>query len=380
MSRPDLDKTRLAVVLPILNEAAILPSLVSKVVSALQSLDCQWKIVFVNDGSTDASRQIVDDLCEHDSRFVGIHFSRNFGHQAAILAGLDHCKADAVILMDSDGQDDPLAIPQFFYAWQSGYDVVYATRASRQEGRLMRGAFKAFYWLLSKLATHSIPREAGNFGIVDFRVVEHIRNMPERDRYFPGLRAWVGFRQTSIAVPRLRRHDRFARVGIWGLVALAKNAVFGFSRVPLNAFYWIASLAGIASLACTGFALYHKLFTGLAIPGWASITSVVSFFGAMNALGIAILGEYIARIYDQVRGRPPYVVADVVSQNVRQTNSNEFAQILADLNALTQLQSEITGARSLDVTIQNRTSNSYAVDDNRNAADRILSVKSKVSK
>ncbi len=336
MKRPPIDQAHVAIVMPLLNEAAILPSLVAEIRQSLETVGCRWSMMLVNDGSTDESGDLLEQLADEDVRVRVLHLSRNFGHAAAVRAGLDFVDADAVLLMDSDGQDDPSAIPQMIDRWHQGADVVYAVRYARKEGLCKRLLFSAFYRILRSVSSVSIPKDAGNFGIADRCVIEQLRRLPECDRYFPGLRSWVGFKQSEIPVERLARHDGTPRVHFRGLVSLAKTALFGFSRVPLHAFYWLAGLSGSVSVACISFALFHKLFTGQAIPGWTSITSVSAFFGAINALGIAILGEYVARIYDQVRGRPSYVVAK--SRNLASTvhgDSDSVAEaILADIHDL----------------------------------------------
>jgi dolichol-phosphate mannosyltransferase len=334
--------TDLTVVLPLLNEGAILRALVAQVAETLDKLTRRWSILLVNDGSTDESACIIDQLASQDARIRGIHLSRNFGHAAAVRAGLDSADGRAVIVMDSDGQDDPKAIIAFVEKWREGADVVYATRFQRKEALWKRALFSGFYRVLEQISSVPIPRDAGNFGLMDRRVVDQIKSLPECDRYLPGLRSWVGFRQTSVMVERLARHDGKPRVRLRGLVSLAKTALFGFSRVPLNAFYALALLSGIVSLASIGYATYHKVFTGLAIPGWASVTSVSAFFGSINALGIAILGEYVARIYDQVRGRPTYVIArhatavDAIQSFYREFTPNDEAMILDELSSVEQ--------------------------------------------
>jgi dolichol-phosphate mannosyltransferase len=311
----------ISVVLPLLNEAAILHSLVGEIEQQLVIARVDYEIVLVNDGSTDESEVILNDLAESSSHITSLHLSRNFGHASAVSAGLDHASGEAVILMDCDGQDDPKAIPKLIALWQDGNDVVNVVRASRTESTFKRALFSGFYKLLSSVSSTPMVRDAGNFGLIDRIVVDQLSRLPERDRYYPGLRAWVGYRQTSIAVDRLARHDATPRVNLRGLISLAKTALFGFSRVPLHAFYWLAGFSALLSIGCILFAIFHKLFTGLAIPGWASVTSITAFFGAINAFGIAILGEYIARIYDQVRGRPPYLVSRVVTRSQGRTPS-----------------------------------------------------------
>ncbi|MEW4488517.1 glycosyltransferase family 2 protein [Thalassoglobus sp. JC818] len=306
--RNNSNQRKISVVLPAYNEAEVLDELHERVDSALQQCGGRYEIVFVNDGSSDDSEQILDRMANQHPTVKALHFSRNFGHQAAVEAGVAHASGDAVIVMDSDLQDDPAAIVDFVKKWEGGYDVVYAIRHSRKENVVKRFLFTAFYRVLNAVSSTKMPMDAGNFGLLDRAVASEMTQLRDRDRYFPGLRSWVGFRQIGIPVERGRRHDDTPRVSMMGLFRLAKTAIFSFSSVPLSMFYVIATVSLMTCLGVTGFTLYHKLFTGLAIPGWASLTIVASLFGALNALGIGILGEYAIRIYDQVRARPPYIV------------------------------------------------------------------------
>ena len=237
-----------------------------------------------------------------------IHLSRNFGHQAAVQAGLAHAAGDVVLLMDSDMQDAPEALDRFLQEWQAGYDVVYAVRCGRQEALWKRCLFAGFHRTLSAIADTPIPLDAGNFSLIDARVAREIVRLAERDRYLPGLRSWVGFRQKGIEVRRDARYDGRPRVSLRGLWRLAKTAIFSFSTFPLAVFSLIGYSALVRSSALTGYSLFCRLFTDLAVPGWTSHVLIASFFGAVNALGISMLGDYVARIYDQVRARPLYVI------------------------------------------------------------------------
>ncbi len=307
------DDACVSVVLPVYNEAGVLPALAAQVRAALETCCGDYELVFVNDGSTDQSAEILDGLAAVNRRVRVLHFSRNFGHQAAVQAGLTHATGDAVILMDSDLQDAPEAIPRFVAEWEAGCDVVYAVRTERKEGPIKRLLFAAFHRFMSAVASVRVPADAGIFGLVDRRVARQIAAMRESDRYFPGLRSWVGFRQKGIPVERHARYDAHPRVSFRGLVRLAKTAVFSFSSFPLALFYAIGFGAGAVFLGLGAFALYCRLFTDLAIPGWTSHILTGSFFGALNALGICILGEYVIRTYDQVRGRPLYLVDRTVN-------------------------------------------------------------------
>ncbi len=319
-SRPD--DYLISFVLPLFNERSAIVMLVDQIHHAIEPMGCRYEMVFVNDGSTDGSEQILDLLASSDSRIRVLHLSRNFGHQPALQAGLEHAYGDAVVVMDSDLQDDPRSVPAMIAKWREGFDVVFAVRKKRKEGPIKRAMFFCFYRLLNMVSRSPIPNDAGNFGLIDRRVSETVRSIPDADRFYSGLRHWVGYRQTGITVERLARHDDQPRVSWYQLFQLAKSALFSFSRAPLSLFYAISVLSLIVCGACFTFTLYHKIMTDLAIPGWASNIMAASFFGALNALGIGVLGEYVVRIYDQVRNRPPFIVSEIRNASSSQENSS----------------------------------------------------------
>jgi len=298
----------LSVVLPVYNEMHVLEELTRRVGLAACQCAGGHEIIFVNDGSSDGSGPALDELAARNPSVRVIHLARNFGHQAAVQAGLAHASGDCVVLMDSDLQDVPEAIPNFVQKWREGFDVVYAVRCKRKESWWKRALFAGFHRMLSSVSSVPIPADAGNFSLIDRRAVREIVAMAERDRYLPGLRSWVGHKQCGLLVERAARYDENPRVSLRGLWRLAKTAVFSFSTCPLSVFHLIGALSLTLFIGLAGFSLYCKLFTDLAIPGWTSHILSASFFGALNALGISILGEYVIRIYDQVRQRPIYVV------------------------------------------------------------------------
>ena len=300
----------LSIVAPVYNEAEGIEGFVREVREHAAALDCGGRVelVLVNDGSADGTGAILNQLAASapgDIRVV--HLARNFGHGAAVAAGLDHARGDAVILMDADFQDDPAAFAPLLAKWKEGYDVVYVERASRQENPLARGVFWLFYRVFKWVAATQSPLDAGTFGLMDRRVVDQLGKLPERNRYLPGLRAWVGFRQTGVPIPRRARYDRHTRVGLRGLWTLGMNAIFSFSYVPLFVFRIAGVLSMLLSLVLIAVAIYLHLSSNDVGP-WPAILAATSFLGGINLFGIGLLGEYIARIYDEVKCRPVYVV------------------------------------------------------------------------
>jgi len=305
--------TLVSIVLPVFNESGIIEHLTERICQVMDSVGNPYEVIYVNDGSSDGSDEMLDSLAAVSNNLIVIHLSRNFGHQAAVHAGLSRARGAAIIVMDSDMQDNPDVIPEFIKQWRSGFEVVYAERFNRKEAVWKRLLFFTFYRVLNAIADTPIPQDAGNFGLLDRKVVDTLLSLPEYDRFFPGLRNWVGFRQTGLPVERDARYDDKARVTLTGLFRLAKTAIFSFSTFPLTLFSIIAAISAAVCAGSVGFVLWHKLVTDLAIPGWASVIMTASFFGALNAMGISVLGEYVVRIYDQVRQRPIHLEGRVVT-------------------------------------------------------------------
>lgn len=324
-SRESSAQKTVSVVLPVFNEVAVLTELNERLQNTLAETNHDFEIVFVNDGSRDGSSELLDSIAAEYSNVRVIHFSRNFGHQSALQAGLTAARGDAVVIMDSDLQDGADAIPKFLAKWEDGYQVVYAVRENRKENAIKRALFFSFYRLLKAVSAQNIPCDAGNFGLIDRRVANHIVHLPEQSRFYPGLRHWVGFSQCGVVVERHERHDGQPRVSFWGLLSLARTAVFSFSTLPLTLFYVVAIVSMVVCVGLTGFTLYHKIFTDLAIPGWASGVITASFFGTLNALGIAVLGEYVIRIFDQVRARPQFIIERTVNMYPPQETTQRVA-------------------------------------------------------
>ncbi len=299
-----------SIVIPIYNEVEIIPELVKRLKSVVNGLDAPTEVIIIDDGSIDDSFSILETIHNDDNRFKILRLSRNFGHQIAISAGLDYAVGDAVILMDGDLQDPPELIPSMITKWKEGYHVVYMVKRSRKENFLKRFAFSSFYKLLHAFSSISIPMEAGNFSLMDSKVVDVLRSMPERNRYISGLRAWAGFKQFGIEFDRDARFAGKPKMSLRRLVDLAINGLISFSNAPLRlAIYGGLIVAGISFLGGL-YVIYEKLFTNNAILGWASTIVAITFIGSMLLLTLGVIGEYIGRIYDEVKQRPIYIIKD----------------------------------------------------------------------
>ena len=301
----------ISVVAPFYNEVKNIKIFVEELKNEFERIGFadQYEMILVNDGSTDGSDKVLERIItEHPGKIKVIHLSRNFGHASAVYAGLDHISGEVVILMDSDMQDDPGCFDLFLQKWREGYDVVYSKRSSRRESAPLRFLFWLFYRILLLMSDIYIPPDAGNFALMDRRVVDILLSLPEKNIYVPGLRAWVGFKQIGVPVPRRLRYDHSPRTNLKAKWNLAVNAIFSFSYLPLIVFRVFGILALMVSILLASFTLYHKLITGLAVKAWASNLITITFFGGLNLFGIGIIGEYISRIYNEVRERPKYII------------------------------------------------------------------------
>ena len=300
------------IIIPIYNEEKILPELHQRLEKVCARLDAPVEVILVDDGSKDRSFAMMKDLHRTDPRIKSIKLSRNFGHQIAISAGLDVAQGDAVILMDGDLQDPPELLPEMIARWKEGHEVVYTVKKSRKEGGLKQLAFKSFYRVLHVLSTIDIPMDAGNFSLLDRRVVEVLRKMPERNRYISGLRAWSGFRQTAVHYDRDPRFAGKPQMSLRRLVHLALDGIISFSHVPLRLAIYLGLITSFISFGVGLWAIYARLFTDKAVLGWASTIISILFVGGMILFTLGVIGEYISRIYEEVKNRPLYVVQERV--------------------------------------------------------------------
>jgi polyisoprenyl-phosphate glycosyltransferase len=301
-----------SIIIPLYDEEKTIPELFTRLAAVTDGMSDPWELILVDDGSTDGSFTAMCALHRNDPRIKVVRLSRNFGHQIAISAALDLAEGDAVILMDGDLQDPPELLPQLLKLWKDGYHVVYTVKTSRKENWLKRLAFKSFYRILSAMSSIKIPMDAGNFSLMDRRVVEVLRTMPERNRYISGLRAWAGFQQTAVYYDRGPRYAGKPQMSLGRLFHLALDGIFSFSNAPLRAAIYFGMAAAMVSFAGGLYVVYEKLFTNLAILGWASTIVSILFVGGMILMTLGVIGEYISRIYEEVKKRPLYVIRDKI--------------------------------------------------------------------
>lgn len=300
----------LTVAVPIYNEERIIPELLRRLLTVLDGIPGgPHRIVLVDDGSTDRSWELLEAAAAKDARILGVAMSRNFGHQAAITAALDHADGDAVVVMDGDLQDAPEAIPALLEKHLEGYDVVYARRIRRKEAWPLRLSYFVFYRLLARLAERQLPLDAGDFAILSARVVRELRRMPEHHRYLRGMRNWVGFRQTGVVVERSERFSGKSKYGPLKLLKLASDGIFAFSIVPLRAAAALGATTVALAAAFTLYALYRKVALDESPRGFTALLTLGTFLAGMNLFFLGVIGEYIGRIYEEVKRRPLYVIS-----------------------------------------------------------------------
>lgn len=316
MGRPvegKVSRVLISVVIPIFNEEAIIPELHRRLTDVMAKMPEAYELVFVNDGSRDRSVELLKALAQSDPHSRLVNLSRNFGHQIAITAGMDHAQGDAVVIIDADLQDPPEVIPELAAKWREGYDVVYAVREQRQgESLFKRLTAAGFYRLISKITNVEIPVDTGDFRLMSRTAVEGLKRVREKNRFVRGLVAWLGFKQTGV---KFVRHERFAGQTKYPLKKMMKFAFDGitsFSFLPLQlATYMGFIVSGISFLGIL-YVVYLRFFTQATIVGWASLMAVLLFLGGVQLITIGIIGEYIGRIYEEVKGRPLYLTQEIV--------------------------------------------------------------------
>jgi dolichol-phosphate mannosyltransferase len=297
----------LSVIVPLYNEEEIVEKTFLTLEEELKNIEHQ--IIFVNDGSKDRTREILEQLLQKTPYNELVNFSRNFGHQAAFSAGLQHAKGEAVVIIDGDLQDPPSLIHEMLAKWQEGYQVVYAQRHKRRgESLFKRFSAFCFYRIIHSLTNIEIPPDTGDFRLMDRVVVDQLNSLPERSRFLRGLVCWVGFKKTGILYDRAERAAGVSKYPLRKMIRLAIDGITGFSTTPLKISFLIGVLATIIAFGVFIWSILEKiLFPETTVPGWASLMTAIVFFGGIQLISIGILGEYIGRIYDEVKQRPLYI-------------------------------------------------------------------------
>ena len=304
-----MSKAKYSVVVPLYNEEEVILESYARLKNVMESIGENYEIVFINDGSRDKTAAMVHHICDQDSSIKFIEFSRNFGHQNAITAGMDFAQGDAIIVIDADLQDPPEVMLEMIKKWKEGYDVVYGQRIERKgETFFKRITAKIFYRTLKQLTEVDIPVDTGDFRLLDRKVCEALKLVNERNRYIRGIISWLGFKQTGVEFVREKRFAGETKYPLKKMLKFAFDAITSFSYKPLKVASYFGFFVSLISFIFILLVLYQKLFTNETVTGWASTLAVSLFFNGITLLILGIIGEYIGRIYDEAKGRPLYLV------------------------------------------------------------------------
>jgi glycosyltransferase involved in cell wall biosynthesis len=302
-----------SIVIPMYNEEEVIKETYHRLKKVMDGTGESYELVFVNDGSRDKSAAIIAELALADSHVRLIDFSRNFGHQIAVTAGLDYAQGQAIVIIDADLQDPPEVIPQMLEKWREGFDVVYGKRLKRQ-GETVFKKFTAFayYRILSALTNDNIPKDTGDFRLIDRKVCDAVKSFPERNRFLRGMINWVGFKQTALEYVRDERWAGETKYPLKKMLKFAADGIFSFTYKPLKLATYIGFILSTSGFLYLIYVLYQRLFTSSTQSGWASIIAVNLVFNGITLVILGIIGEYVGRIYEEVKGRPLYIVKEEI--------------------------------------------------------------------
>jgi polyisoprenyl-phosphate glycosyltransferase len=304
-----MKKIDISIIVPLYNEEKVFHKLIERLINVINSTTFSCEIILINDGSSDNTEGLIEEVCKKDERFIGIILSRNFGHQIAVTAGLSNIRAKkGAMIIDGDLQDPPELINEFYNLLTNGYDVIYAVRKNRKEGLLKRFAYKTYYRVQQKISSYNIPIDSGDFSMLSRRVVDNINSMPETSRYLRGMRAWVGFKQIGYSYDRDERQGGETKYSWKKLFELAFNGIFNFSNFPIKFIIQLGSLTIFSSLIYFIYNIYRKLVFNDVPKGFTATILAIILFSGVQLLSIGLIGEYVLRIYNQVRNRPLYVI------------------------------------------------------------------------
>jgi len=308
-----MEPPELSIVLPIFNEEPVIDELHRRLGEFLAAVGTTWEVIFVDDGSNDGSFAKLKALCSAEPKYRLVSFSRNFGHQLAITCGLDYARGSAVVVMDGDLQDPPEVVSEMLARFREGYDIVHGVRRTREKESIFKRATAYFFYrLLKAVVGINVPVDAGDFRLMSRRVVLTLRALRETSRFVRGMVAWVGFRQVVVLYDRKARFAGETHYPFRKMLKFAFDGITAFSIIPLRAATWLGMTAGFLGICVAGWTLYGRLY-GRVVPGWTTVMITVALGASAQLVMTGILGEYVGRIYEEVRRRPLYVVADEVN-------------------------------------------------------------------
>jgi len=300
----------ITIIAPLYNEAEVFAELQQRLDALIASSSYKLQVLLIDDGSTDNTAMLMEDAITGNENYSGLFLSKNFGHGMALTAGLAEIgnDTDAVFIIDGDLQDPPELLPQFIDKMNEGYDVVYGVRNNRKEGFFKKAAYKMYYRLQKKFSGSPMPLDAGDFSLISKRVVKQMNRMPEQSRYVRGLRSWVGFKQTGIVYSRDERHSGKSKYSLWALLKLGFNGIFNFSELPIRFIGLVGLLSVLMSMVYLGITIYDKVVHGTVPKGFTALIFAIVLFSGVQLMSLGLIGEYVLRIFFQVKQRPLFIV------------------------------------------------------------------------
>jgi glycosyltransferase involved in cell wall biosynthesis len=320
---------KLSAIIACYRDALAVPIMHQRLTATFKKIGVDYEIIFVNDGSPDNAKEVLTELSSRDHKVTVINHARNFGSQNAFTSGMHVATGDAVILLDGDLQDPPELIELFKQKWDEGYDVVYGIRVQREATRFLKVAYKAFYRVFRATSYIPMPVDAGDFSLIDRRVVKALNSLPENNRFLRGLRAWVGFKQTGVPYVRPERMFGHTTNSLLKNLGWARKAIFSFSYAPLDLITWFALLiVGLSALAILVQIVFRVLYPPLVPLGFTTLIILILFMGGVQLLCLGIIGSYLAHIYDEVKRRPPYIVDGIINHPAQRKDSGDEESLL----------------------------------------------------